>query len=77
MKRPETEAEWEAFHDAEDQALAAARTKDEYWSVFREQMRVRRELDDGTRIDAFEALDEIGREIAELRARKDLASGAG
>ena len=76
MKRPQTDAEWDAFLDAEERELAATKTKDEYWSVFRAQMRVRREFDDGTRFDAFEVLDEIRRERRQLSADRDGAGGA-
>jgi hypothetical protein len=61
MKPPRTDAEWDAFLEAEERELMATRTKAEFREVFERQMRIRDEIDFGPVIPA----DVV---IADLRA---------
>jgi hypothetical protein len=64
MKRPETDAEWDALCEADERELAATRTKDEWWAVYRRQAARDRAWGPFETRDAFEVLDEIRAELA-------------
>lgn len=75
MKRPETDAEWDAVCEADERELAATHSRDEWWAVFRRQSERDQAWGPHETRDAFEVLDEIRLELEQRRAARRQIQG--
>jgi hypothetical protein len=75
MKPPKTDAEWDAFLDADERELATARNEAEYEAILSRQLDRNRGMDLGPAVPIREALAELDEWIARLPSGRDVANG--